>query len=360
MSDSGVSPRSGRSSRCIAAQFNVAHTTVLRWKDRGAPCESDAMLRRWLRQAATDRARVTQNTLAAQVGRSPSQLTAWKKWGAPLKDVHALRIWAEQRGLLDRGRSQRSVACALGLNEGTLSRWKKLGAPTRDVAKLRNWMTLNNRYSKRSASRKHRRIPLYKIAQRAGITYGSLVRLKKEGAPVDVKELRAWLKERRKRRVTQRQIAKRIRVSADTVRRWARKGGPTSDLERLRLWRDGEIRIQAENRRKAMLRRQITRRLRARFRKALRCGGNKSAGLMTLVGCSQQALLDHIEANFCPGMSWVNRHLWHIDHVRPCASFDLKDTAQQRLCFHYSNLRPMWAADNMMKGARMEAKEGHE
>jgi HNH endonuclease. len=55
-------------------------------------------------------------------------------------------------------------------------------------------------------------------------------------------------------------------------------------------------------------------------------------------------------------MSWDNygRDGWHIDHIRPCASFDLTDPEQQRQCFHYTNLQPLWAADNIRKGAKWQ------
>jgi hypothetical protein len=57
----------------------------------------------------------------------------------------------------------------------------------------------------------------------------------------------------------------------------------------------------------------------------------------------------HIEAQFMPGMTWENRELWHVDHIIPCAAFDLTDPAQQRSCFHYGNLRPLWAKENQRK-----------
>ena len=80
----------------------------------------------------------------------------------------------------------------------------------------------------------------------------------------------------------------------------------------------------------------------------------KSASMRELTGCSGAELVAHIEAQFQPGMSWQNHGDWHLDHIRPCASFDLTDPAQQRECFHYSNLQPLWAADNISKGDRWE------
>jgi hypothetical protein len=74
---------------------------------------------------------------------------------------------------------------------------------------------------------------------------------------------------------------------------------------------------------------------------------------MELLGCTRAEFLAHIEAQFQPGMTWENRSLWHIDHIRPCAGFDMLDPAQQRVCFHYTNLQPLWAADNIKKGATL-------
>ena len=63
--------------------------------------------------------------------------------------------------------------------------------------------------------------------------------------------------------------------------------------------------------------------------------------------------MDHLESLFVPGMTWDNQGEWHIDHVIPCAAFDLTDPAQQSECFHYTNLQPLWAVDNLKKAARL-------
>jgi hypothetical protein len=82
-------------------------------------------------------------------------------------------------------------------------------------------------------------------------------------------------------------------------------------------------------------------------------GSDKSCTTAELIGCSHDAFARHIESLFTDGMTWENRRDWHIDHIIPCAAFDMNDPQQQRQCFHYSNMRPLWAYENQRKGASM-------
>ena len=89
----------------------------------------------------------------------------------------------------------------------------------------------------------------------------------------------------------------------------------------------------------------LSRRMRDFFKK----NGSRT---IDFIGCSIDDLKSHLEKQFVDGMSWENYglHGWHVDHIRPCCSFDLTDPEQQRECFHYSNLQPLWAKDNLAKG----------
>ena len=78
----------------------------------------------------------------------------------------------------------------------------------------------------------------------------------------------------------------------------------------------------------------------------------KSKRTMELLGCSIEYLKQYLFEQFQDGMSWDNYGEWHIDHIRPCASFDLSDPKQQQECFHYTNLQPLWAFDNQSKGSK--------
>jgi hypothetical protein len=93
--------------------------------------------------------------------------------------------------------------------------------------------------------------------------------------------------------------------------------------------------------------------LRNRLYQAL-CGNNKSASTLELLGCSVKFLKLHLESQFTEDMSWENYGLggWEIDHIYPCASFDLSKPLEQQICFHWSNLQPLWASDNRSKGAK--------
>lgn len=72
------------------------------------------------------------------------------------------------------------------------------------------------------------------------------------------------------------------------------------------------------------------------------------------IGCSTKELKEYIEAKFQPNMTWDNYGEWHIDHIKPCSSFNLADPQEQRACFHYSNLQPLWAMDNLIKADKYE------
>lgn len=81
-----------------------------------------------------------------------------------------------------------------------------------------------------------------------------------------------------------------------------------------------------------------------------------------LIGCTMPELKAHLERQFKPGMGWHNntRHGWHIDHIVPLSSFNLSDPVQLRKATHWSNLQPMWAADNLKKGNRVWAPLGRD
>ena len=93
--------------------------------------------------------------------------------------------------------------------------------------------------------------------------------------------------------------------------------------------------------------------LRSRILAAIKHAKTKKADKsVKLLGCSLDEARLHISKQFQPGMSWENHGAWHIDHIKPIALFDLSNSAEQLECFNYRNLQPLWAKDNLSKGAR--------
>ena len=97
-------------------------------------------------------------------------------------------------------------------------------------------------------------------------------------------------------------------------------------------------------------------RMRIRMQHALN-GQAKLDTTIKLVGCTPEQLRDHLESQFVEGMAWGQKGLWHIDHTLPCAAFDLTKKKHQRYCFHWSNLSPLWAADNLAKADKYDPEE---
>jgi len=105
------------------------------------------------------------------------------------------------------------------------------------------------------------------------------------------------------------------------------------------------------NRRKADEKFRILCRLRTRLWCALK-GANKSATTMELLGVpSTEFLVDYLEKTKVEGKDYSDGE---VDHIRPCASFDLTDPEQQRECFHYTNLQWLTKEENSKKGAKLD------
>ena len=83
----------------------------------------------------------------------------------------------------------------------------------------------------------------------------------------------------------------------------------------------------------------------------------KTKKTLELLGCSQTFLKHYIQKQFTKGMSWANYGKWHIDHVIPIDYFvkkcNFNSVKIQKKCFNYKNLQPMWAVDNLRKGAKI-------
>jgi hypothetical protein len=83
--------------------------------------------------------------------------------------------------------------------------------------------------------------------------------------------------------------------------------------------------------------------------------GKKAYRAIELLGCTIQECRNYLENKFKEGMTWGNYGLygWHIDHIIPCNNFDLTNPEEQKKCFHYTNLQPLWAKENLYKSNKL-------
>jgi len=88
--------------------------------------------------------------------------------------------------------------------------------------------------------------------------------------------------------------------------------------------------------------------LRGRLKKAI-ARGDKSAKTLELLGCTGEECMAYLETLFWPGMTRENYGEWHIDHIIPIDVFDKSDPNWQFKAFHFTNLQPLWAKDNLKK-----------
>lgn len=83
--------------------------------------------------------------------------------------------------------------------------------------------------------------------------------------------------------------------------------------------------------------------LRIRLTDALKNKSNKTKSSMMLLGCNINEFRLYLESLFLPEMTWENHgEIWEIDHILPCVSFNLEDIEEQKKCFHYTNLQPLF------------------
>jgi len=101
---------------------------------------------------------------------------------------------------------------------------------------------------------------------------------------------------------------------------------------------------------------RIVRNMRCRMNHALN-GTAKLSSSVELLGCTPDQWRDHLESQFTEGMAWGQHGRWQVDHVIPCAAFDLTKKKHQRYAFHWSNTQPLWTEANLKKSDNYEPKE---
>lgn len=127
-----------------------------------------------------------------------------------------------------------------------------------------------------------------------------------------------------------------------------RKNYYLKNIDKIRKYRKEWYLKQKQLNFKKRLRNQILNNLRSRLSHALK-RNSKNAHTITYLGCSIEELKQHLEKQFEFGMNWENYGKWHIDHIRPCASFDLSKLEEQCKCFNFNNLQPLWGELNIKK-----------
>jgi len=146
-----------------------------------------------------------------------------------------------------------------------------------------------------------------------------------------------------------RNLERRRKINREHMRQWNRENrGLAAQRKREYYARDPE-RIKAQWRRAAARRKldpnkKILGDLRKAMHRALKRHSNKKfSRTVDILGCSIPSFRMYLESKFEPGMNWRNygRRGWHIDHIMPCAIFDLSKPEHQKRCFHFSNLQPL-------------------
>lgn len=80
---------------------------------------------------------------------------------------------------------------------------------------------------------------------------------------------------------------------------------------------------------------------------------NKS---IEMLGCTPEEFKKHLESKFKEGMTWSNHGKmgWHVDHIIPLSTFDLSNSEQAKIAFHYTNTQPLWWHENLSKGNKLD------
>lgn len=260
-----------------------------------------------------------------------------------LKRPH--RIFREKRYLeeqyLERKRSARDIAMEHSVTDGSIFHWlRRHGIPRRDTSesrKIKYW---------RGPAKTKARNPNWR--------------------PPTSEEMREYLhllslacpEIREQYRETQRRAAVRNKDSIKESQRRHNAKFHSLIRERGRVHDKNRQPQRTEctrNRRRTDLNFRLAGSLRGRVGAALR-GKNKSASTLKLLGCSIESFKLYLESLWEQGMSWSNYGRypgWQIDHIMPCAIFDLTKPEHQRRCFHFSNCHPMWAEKNYEKSAKI-------
>lgn len=237
--------------------------------------------------------------------------------------------------------------------------------------KVRSWCNQCVRIKSREAMRKKRstpeglekhRLAVQKHRERIGGRAEARAREKVvfEGVEITHRQRMEIRAQRKKDADHQRQLLKQKRkVEREALRAESLKSKPwnapgLSDAEkfRLRYALDSEFNIK-QRLRAAMRRKRQGYKMGDLIRGALNRNGT-SAKFEDFAGYSTGQLKAHLEAQFTKDMNWEKFRLGeiHIDHIVPISSFNLSDPDELKSAWAITNLRPLWAKDNLMKSSK--------
>lgn len=162
-------------------------------------------------------------------------------------------------------------------------------------------------------------------------------------------------KERRKRDIEK--VLKREKVNRERNREKCLESGARWKREN-REANNATSRVYARERKKVDVSYKLRSYLTSRLWEVLRHQkATKSSRTIILLGCSIEEFRTHLESQFTEGMTWDNYGEWHVDHKKPCAAFNLSKEEDQRICFHYTNMQPLWKEENIKKSSFYEGKK---
>jgi len=169
-----------------------------------------------------------------------------------------------------------------------------------------------------------------------------------------------WRAENRERVLERgRALRERNRAAYNQKKKKWWEGNKEKARESCRKWHAAN-KVSVNARRKRDLEKNPSFKIRKTLTDRLRCalirrGETKDSSVLVYLGCSIGHLRKHLEAQFLKGMNWRNYgwNGWHIDHIIPCAKFNLAKEDERQKCFHFSNLRPLWATQNHQKSCKI-------
>lgn len=78
---------------------------------------------------------------------------------------------------------------------------------------------------------------------------------------------------------------------------------------------------------------------------------NKNTNTFKMLGYTAEEFREHIEGRWMQGMSWENHGEWHIDHIKSIKAHIDEGVTDIKIINALTNLQPLWAFDNLSKGA---------